>query len=246
MTQEQFDKFIKIKNSFKSYCQKLNEQYKTKLFLLTKNAAQKDTPQYSNETAIVYNTALDEITIDSQIKLIVIADNPGKDEQLLKNQKYLVGQAGKIATRFFNQNKELNIDFRKNAIILNKTPIHTAKTSHLKTIAKLDEQNILNLVEETQIYMAQITSELQKILNCEIWLVGYGELKHGGIFETYKKTLKSCYKDDKTLWEKVFVFQHFSMNRFSIDLKAFQQNHKELNLLEAIHQLGTLHKNEFF
>ena len=46
------------------------------------------------QTPIVYNTALDEITKNDDIKLIVIGDNPGKDEQLLQNQKYLVGQAG--------------------------------------------------------------------------------------------------------------------------------------------------------
>ena len=60
---------------------------------------------------------MDRLTPDDEIKLIVIGDNPGKDEQLTKNQRYLVGQAGKIADGFFKRNPELGIDFRKNVVI---------------------------------------------------------------------------------------------------------------------------------
>ncbi|MCL6345188.1 hypothetical protein EXT58_22065, partial [Pectobacterium carotovorum subsp. carotovorum] len=48
------------------------------------------TPPYPVETPIVYNHAWDSISQDDEIKLIVIGDNPGKNEQLHKNQKYLV------------------------------------------------------------------------------------------------------------------------------------------------------------
>lgn len=217
------------------------------------------TPEYPIETAIVYNTALDEIKPEDDIKLIVIGDNPGKDEQLKINNKYLVGQAGKIANGYFKRNPELGIDFRKNVIILNKTPVHSAKTNQLKKIAKDGGKQIADLLEESQIWMAKKTAELHQNL-CkankaageklpEIWLVGYSELKAKGIFEKYRDELKAAYKNESAeFWNDVYTFQHFSMNCFSSDLKKFQNTSEaaDFSLEETIHQLGTIHKNEIF
>ena len=50
-------------------------------------------------------------------------------------------------------------------------------------------------------------------------------------------------------WKNVFVFQHFSMNRFTIDLGEFsKKNGKNLpdNLKKQLNLLGTLHKEEIF
>ncbi len=252
MTKEQFKIFDDFRREFKKYCQNLNTQYSAILRPLQIEASKKDTPEYPLETCVVYNTALDELTENSEIHLIVIGDNPGKDEQLLKNNKYLVGQSGKIATGFFAKNPELKTDFRKNVIILNKTPVHTAKTNHLKFLSKNGGEQIQKLIEDSQIFMAEQTAKLHKNLcenanesgwQPELWLVGYAELKPKGIFTEYRDTLKKCY-ENSPLWEKVFVFQHFSMNRFSIDLKAFMQNHKNVSLQNAIHELGKMHKNE--
>ena len=223
---------------------------------LQKEAAKEaKTPEYSFETPVVYNSDLDRLTRDDEIKLIVIGDNPGKDEQLLKNQRYLVGQAGKIADGFFKRNPELGIDFRKNVIILNKTPVHSAKTAQLKRIAKLGGEGVAALLEESQIWMAQKTAELHKAFfeNCELWLVGYSELKEKGLFTSYRDTLKQSIGDaqcDNPQWDKVFVFQHFSMNRFTIDLAEYaKQNEatlKNKSLKETIAQLGIIHKTEIF
>ncbi len=256
MTKEQFIAFDSFRKDFKNYCQNLNKNYSSLLAPLQTEAAKKDTPPYPLQTCVVYNTALDEVSENSDIHLIVIGDNPGKDEQLLKNNKYLVGQSGKIATGFFAKNPELKTDFRKNVIILNKTPVHTAKTNHLKFLLKNGGTEIQKLLEDSQIYMAKKTAALHKELckhagdsgwQPELWLVGYAELKQKGIFSKYRELLKESYLEQNeysSVWEKVFVFQHFSMNRFSIDLKAFMQNHRELNLEEAIHEVGKMHKNE--
>ena len=108
---------------------------------LQKNAADSDnTPAYPLETPIVYNTALDTVTKEDEIKLIVVGDNPGKNEQLEKKRKYLVGQSGKIAESFFARNTELGINFRKNVIILNKTPVHTAKSKELAFLQKEEKK----------------------------------------------------------------------------------------------------------
>lgn len=215
-------------------------------------------PLYDFETPVVYNRDLDKITIDDDIKLIVIGDNPGKDEQLEKNNRYLVGQAGKIADGFFRKNPELAVDFRKNVIILNKTPIHSAKTNQLKTMVKLGGPKIASLLKDSQVWMAAATAKLhQDLCNAadnkgvapELWLVGYSELKSKGIFELYRNELKAAYLENQTAWQRVFVFQHFSMNRFTIDLGDYCKKNGECaqqSLLTNIHHLGNLHKEEIF
>ena len=111
------------------------------MFPLQKAAYEKDTPEYPLENAVVYNTSLDSVTEEDDIHLIVVGDNPGKEEQFEKNRKYLVGQSGRIAEGFFRRNEELNTDFRKNVIILNKTPLHTAKTKHLNYLKNIIKTN---------------------------------------------------------------------------------------------------------
>ncbi|MBP5519728.1 MAG: hypothetical protein J6X84_04015 [Treponema sp.] len=246
MTQQQWAAFCDFKEEFSRKVQEWNSAAPELKDLQKLAAEQTKTPLYSFDLPVVYNKSLDDVSINDDIKLIVIGDNPGKDEQLFKNSRYLVGQAGKIAEGYFKRNPELEIDFRKNVIILNKTPIHSAKTNQLKIIIKQGGQSVANLIKESQIWFAKKTAELHSKLGTELWLVGYSELKPKKIFDEYRKTLKSCC--DEKAWNKVYVFQHFSMNRFSIDLCDFiKNNHKENQLLkDNIHELGILHRNEIF
>ena len=247
MIQQEWNAFEQFRNDFKNQINSWNS-LANQLIPLQMQVAQSDTPPYPIQNPIVYNTALDSITKNDSIKLIVIGDNPGKDEQLNQNKKYLVGQAGKIANGFFLRNPELNIDFRKNVIILNKTPIHSAKTNHLKYLLKNGSPKINELITESQLWMAEQTAILHSKLNAQLWLVGYSELKEKKIFSPYRDKLRETYKlqNQESSWNKVFVFQHFSMNRFSIDLKNFQEQNKNLSLQESIEQIGTIHKNEIF
>ncbi len=260
MDDMQWQVFTSFRNEFKDIIEKWTSFLKNEdefglLQELQKNAAASDnTPAYPLETPIVYNTALDTVTKEDEIKLIVVGDNPGKNEQLAKNRKYLVGQSGKIAESFFARNTELGINFRKNVIILNKTPVHTAKTKELAFLQreekKLGKNAIASVLEESQKWMAERTCRLQQALNkaaesndpCEIWLVGYSELKPNGIFAPYvEKLVQNCTEPEKN---PVYVFQHFSMNRFSIDLADFMKSHTNLSLEEAIKALGTKHRHE--
>lgn len=242
MTQIQWDYFTSFRKNFNSICKKWSNEYSSLLISLQKESADIDkVPSYPIENTVVYNTALDKITKDSEIKIILIGDNPGKNEQLQKNQMYLVGQSGKIAEGFFNKNPELQINFRENVIILNKTPIHTAKTKELLYLSKKNEK-LKELIITSQIYMAQQTVMLQKIMNCQLWLVGYSELSPKGIFTDYRKELLSQYAQNESLFDKVFVFQHFSMNRFSIDLSTYRKNKENISLLQSILELGKFHK----
>lgn len=259
MTDNQWKIFCDFKNDLKKMVTKWQEQFPNLKDLQKQAAIIAKTPDYPFETPIVYNLALEEISKNDEIKLIVIGDNPGKDEQLAKNNKYLVGQAGKIAEGFFNRNENLGIDFRKNVIILNKTPIHSAKTSQLKTIARLGGEKISEFIKESQIWMAKRTAQLHIEMNnqilqenqTELWLVGYSELKEKGLFLNYRDELKKYYSVDdksKSNWQKVFVFQHFSMNRFTIDLKNYIEKKIDNCKIdrEILHELGQIHRTEIF
>lgn len=254
MNEKQYKVFCNFKDDLKSSIKKWSNSVGN-LQELQKEAVIADkTPLYSLETPVVYNKDLDLITKDSQIKLIVIGDNPGKDEQLLKNNRYLVGQAGKIADGFFKKNPELKIDFRKNVIILNKTPVHSAKTVQLKRI--MQNKDAAELILESQIWMAEKTVNFLSDYNnaasskddmLELWLVGYSELKEKGIFIPYKNKMEECLKQNG-FWKKVYVFQHFSMNRFSIDLNEFiiKNSSENCELMENIHKIGEKHRQEIF
>ena len=259
MTDNQWKIFCDFKNDLKKMVTKWQEQFPNLKDLQKQAAIIAKTPDYPFETPIVYNLALEEISKNDEIKLIVIGDNPGKDEQLAKNNEYLVGQAGKIAEGFFNRNENLGIDFRKNVIILNKTPIHSAKTSQLKTIARLGGEKISEFIKESQIWMAKRTAQLHIEMNnqilqenqTELWLVGYSELKEKGLFLNYRDELKKYYSVDdksKSNWQKVFVFQHFSMNRFTIDLKNYIEKKIDNCKIdrEILHELGQIHRTEIF
>ena len=117
-------------------------------------------------------------------------------------------------------------------------------------------EKICRLVEESQLWMAEQTAKLHCALVegaegaaggvfpvPELWLVGYSELKPKHFFIPYRDRLKATYQaQNPEVWNKVYVFQHFSMNRFTIDLSEFSD---EVSL-QKIHELGIKHKNEIF
>lgn len=254
MTQNQWDFFCSFRREFQQQCYKWNKDFASVLTSLQKEAFQKDTPEYPIENTVVYNHSLDDVSKDSQIKLIVIGDNPGKDEQRNCNQRYLVGQAGKIAAGFFTRNPELGIDFRQHSLILNKTPVHTAKTAHLRYLLKHGSPEIHQLIRKSQVWMAQKTATLHQVFaredkDCQLWLVGYAELKGKGLFLEYRDELLASYAGNNTAWNQVMVYQHFSMNRFTIDLsdvlKAGKIN-SQLSLKEQLTALGQIHRKEIF
>jgi len=248
MTEKQFAAFENFRSAFKKEIIRWSSMAQDLPALQSRTAADGKVPSYPVENPVVYNTALDSITQADEIRLIVIGDNPGKEEQLSKNQKYLVGLAGKIGEKFFRENPELGVDFRKNAVILNKTPVHSAKTAMLYKIAKASP-NAASLISESQVWMAEATARLHNELCSEavknnlyvpqLWLVGYGELKPKGIFSDYTITLKNT----SEYWDKVKVFQHFSMNRFTIDLGNWQKKNSENTLSQNLDSLGEFHKN---
>lgn len=258
MTDLQWKFFEEFKSEFRAKIQEWMKMAEILASLQEKAAADAKVPYYPVEIPVVYNTDLDKIKKEDDIRLFVIGDNPGKSEQMKEKSAYLVGQAGKIAEGYFRRNPELGVDFRKNVIILNKTPVHSAKTIQLKQIAKEGGKPVTDLLEETQIWMAQKTAQLLGNLIAaaendeqkpELWLVGYSELKSKGLFIKYRDCLKdACLSAGRETWDRVYVFQHFSMNCFTKDLANCLKNGtiKSQGLKNQFHELGELHKKEIF
>ena len=164
MTEKQWESFCQFKKDLKLKVEEWTAAAPELMELQKAAAQQTKTPLYPFETSVVYNRDYDRITKDDDIHLIVIGDNPGKDEQLAKNNRYLVGQAGKIAEGFFKKNPNLGTDFRKNVIIVNKTPIHSAKTNQLKRMVK--ELKLLMIPNKHQavfLFLIQQKKNLKKV-----------------------------------------------------------------------------------
>ena len=213
-------------------------------------------PVYTVETPVVYNTALDEIGPDSEIKMILVGDNPGRREQSAENRRYLIGPSGKIAEKFFRDNPSLGIDFRKNVIILNKTPVHTPRTADLRRLG----DSLKNDCHLSLRFMARLLFEFHEALTSEtcnpppVWITGYCELGKNGIFESYTEELKAVY-GKSNLKKSVFLFRHFSMNQFTADLKrqatVLKRNTAADNtppgetLAETLRRIGTAYRKRF-
>ncbi len=163
----------------------------------------------------VYNTDLDLFDRSSDIRYIIVADNPGKEEA--EENRYLVGLAGTQARNFFEYN-ELVEDFSKEVLVLNKTCLHTNSTSELR---KLHNNELL---ADSQKFMAELAYDFHKLLSCELWIIGCSEIKPRGIFSVFGDTLTEFYLKDKgdALREWVLCYKHFSYGNFIHELKKNQ------------------------
>ena len=125
----------------------------------------------------------------------------------------------------------------------------------MKYLLKNGSKEIQDLIKESQIKMAVMAAEFHQALvenadeNAmlpELWLVGYSELKKKGIFELYREEFKNAYKDKTNEWSYVFVYQHFSMNRFIVDLNSYRAENQSESLKSALKKIGLKHKKEIF
>jgi hypothetical protein len=256
-----WNKFSKIRKRFKLYTDELSlslpELINIQQGFVNKRSDGKNAV-YTVETPVVYNSTLDDVTIKDEIKLILVADNPGRREQAAENRRYLVGPSGKIANKFFLNNPSLGIDFNKNVIILNKTPVHTPRTIELRELCKLETEtkkthvkcsnpslsgtlSLSDALKDSQKVMADLLIEFHEALECPVWITGYSEMRKGGIFEVYTEMLKTLYSDRKDLYKQVFLYRHFSMNQFTIDLK--QQALPGETVSKSLKRIGTAYRD---
>ena len=238
MNKEAWTAFRKTAVSYRTVIDKTNALLPDLSAVIQQLVDSREGPSYSVDTPVVYNLALDEFTADSEIKLILVGDNPGRREQ--ENRRYLVGPSGKIAENFFRDNPELGIDLRKNVLILNKTPIHTPRTTELKTLCILGGKTLKDAVLSSQKTMAELLEKFRTALLVPVWIIGYSEMRKGGIFEIYTETLKILCAANPSFKESIFFFRHFSMNQFTIDLK--KQALPGENLRKSLKRIGETYR----
>ena len=226
-----WDRFVRTRENYRSEIERMCRRLPG-LQAIQQQLVDGRSPSYRVETPVVYNGALDDVNRDSDIRLILVGDNPGRREQAAENRRYLVGPSGKIAEKFFRDNPVLNIDFRKNVVILNKTPIHTPRTVELRELCRLGGVSLEAALAESQRLMVRLLAEFQEALAdgdgkvLPVWITGYSEMKRGGVFEVYVEELKKAYGFDAggaaggKAGDTVFMYRHFSMNQFTIDLKG--------------------------
>jgi len=247
MTSIAWDRFVETREHYRNEMKRLQKTLPDLQKILQKFVDGR-APSYQVETPIVYNGALDDITRDSDIRLILVGDNPGRREQAAENRRYLVGPSGKIAEKFFRDNPSLDIDFRKNVIILNKTPIHTPRTVELRELRRLGGASLETALAESQRLMARLLADFQQTIAGKVgaappvWITGYSEMKKGGVFEVYTNELKNIY-GKTALGDTVFLYRHFSMNQFTIDLK--RQTLPGEPLAQALGRIGRAYRQRF-
>jgi hypothetical protein len=218
MNKKTWDAFTAVRTRYRAYVDELSRALPELQSYQQALVDSRSGPAYTVETPVLYNFALDDVTQSDDIRLILVADNPGRREQAAENRRYLVGPSGKIAERFFREHPELGIDFRKQAIILNKTPIHTPRTAEMRELCARGGPALAREASESQRFMAALLPDFQRALaSVPVWITGYSEMKKGGIFEAYTEALKHLYPED--LRGRIFLYRHFSMNQFTVDLR---------------------------
>jgi hypothetical protein len=217
MDENSFERFAVLRASFRTQVDLWSRNLPGLREAQCRLAAETGETGYPVETPVVYNKALDDIGRDSRIRWLVVADNPGKNEQLAESNRYLVGRSGISAERFFA--RELGVDFRREVVIINKTPIHTPKTAQLRRLAVIYPE-IRPVMEDSQRFMAGLLAELQKALDVPVWVMGISELGPRGIFAPWSTALKRAYAgapaSDRN---RLYALKHFSMGAFATDMK---------------------------
>ncbi len=199
---------------------------------------------YRIETPVVYNRALDDLGPGDGYSFILVADNPGKKEQLAANNRYLVGQSGRLAEGFFRD--RLGMDFRREVVILNKSPLHTPKTAELRRLLALAREKgeaegrcLEGLFLESQQRMAAMARKLHgaSAPKVVLWLSGLGEFGPRGLFRPYAEALGEAYHAaPQDLRDRVWLFRHFSMNQFSQEVNKGTDPSRPL--IEELERIG--------
>jgi hypothetical protein len=243
----QYQAFDALRGGFRDYVERLTARSPWLGDIQEELRLELGYADYRVETPVVYNIALDDVRLGDEPSFIIVADNPGKNEQKKSQNRYLVGQSGKLASGWFAA--ELGLDFHKSCLIINKTPIHTAKTAEIALLKKLARRRSQRLgdeldamLDESQRWMAGFGRGLHEALGCVLWISGYGELRPRKLFEAWAEETRRLYASAPAgLRDRVWVFRHFSMNQFSIEYSRSEAPGTPIERLSAI---GTARRAE--
>lgn len=221
MTEKAFKEFVEVREAFRSLVETMSQRMPWLAEIQNRMRLAGQHQDYAIETPIVFNNSLDQVTRETEFRFVIVADNPGIREQSADRRSYLVGHSGVLAEGWFR--RELELDFRKSTVILNKTPVHTPRTAELAILLGLAGEHRTELaavIAESQRNMAGLAFRLHAALGIPVWVSGYSELAPGKLFDIYAQELKRLY-GGAPAWmrESLWLFRHFSMNQFSIEMK---------------------------
>ena len=112
-------------------------------------------------------------------------------------------------------------------------------------------------LDQSQRFMVRLLLEFHQALSCEngrqksgagikgappVWICGYSEMKQNGVFAAYTDELKMQYAGS-ALFDSVFLYRHFSMNQFTIDLK--QQAAPGETLRKTLERIGKGYRERY-
>ena len=243
MTEKAWKEFAALREKYRAFVEELGRRVPGLGRLQQELVEKRSGPAYRVETPVVFNRDLDDAGLDRDFRLILAADNPGRREQAQENRRYLVGPSGKIAQGFFRRHEEMGIDFRQNVLILNKTPIHTPRTSELAVLRRMGGPELAEALDASQRFMAELLVEFHRVLApVPVWIIGYSEMKKGGVFEIYTNTLKELYSGAENFppREDVYFYRHFSMNQFALDLRDRSQEDEKTE--DALKRIGAAYR----
>lgn len=173
-----------------------------------------------NDTSIqlIIDRRLSEITPNSPIKYIIIGDNPGRKEADLK--EYFVGNAGKNLKQFLNEELGFEINFDKEVIFLNKTPIYTPTTKDLDNLNKLPNDLLIEMQKSVVELIGKLSATFK---DSQIWVLGIG--KENLIrFNCFFREIYLL----QNISERVLLFYHPSRGWFKKSVKLLMKERVNL------------------
>ncbi|GAB1484579.1 hypothetical protein MASR2M78_33970 [Treponema sp.] len=245
-------RFCEAREAYRSYVAELSIRLPELRSVQQRLVDEREEASFPIDTPVVYNQALDKVQKDDEIKIILVADNPGRREQAAENKRYLVGPSGKLADGFFRSHPELGIDFRKNVLILNKTPIHTPRTAELRELGRLGGTKLSQAIIDSQKKMIELIRAFHDAINgsgpsaipAALWIIGYSELGRGKLFEPFTRALEEAYPEGDPLRSSILLFRHFSMNQFSVDIRKKSLAGEDLDV--TLQRTGTEYRQRIF
>jgi hypothetical protein len=243
MTPAAFAAFSAFRADYRAYCAALAEALPGLGAAQQRLVDERAGGAFPVETPVVYNGALDDVGPDAEVRIVLVADNPGRREQAAANRRYLVGPSGKIADGWFRAHPELGVDFRRGVVILNKTPIHTPRTAELRELAASGGPEIAAAIAASQLKMVELIAACRRALAAggapvpALWIIGYSEMGPRGLFAPFSAALTAAYAADPAGRAGVRLFRHFSMNQFSVDVAKRRLDGEALDA--ALERIGT-------
>ncbi|MFA6506510.1 MAG: hypothetical protein WCT14_10445 [Treponemataceae bacterium] len=249
MTDTAWTAFVAVRESYRTEIDRLSQSLPGLRDAQQRLADEREGGSFPVETPVVYNGALDDVRREDDIRIILVADNPGRREQIAENRRYLVGPSGKLADGFFKAHPELGIDFRRNVLILNKTPIHTPRTAELRELARLGGKEIEQAIADSQSTMVNLIHAFHEVLSgggsepIPLWIIGYSELGKKKLFAPFAEALATAYDVSSSsaqvvrFRESILLFRHFSMNQFSADIRKRALPGEPMGA--TLHRVGT-------